>query len=350
MVKHFSRIISALLTIFFLCWQSAYAAQIDQVLVFGDSLSDNGNIYSLTKKFHKVISSVPIIPQNPPYYEGRFTNGPVWIDDLAGALNVPLYDYAYGGAWAEPLHDSRLVIPFGIGMQVNYYLVSAVTDFHKDQHLFVIWAGANDYVTGRDDIDYATTNTVNSIESQIDWLTYYGAKNILVMNLPNLSVVPEVVKMGPNSVQQLKDLVGMHNDKLQKMLAAQQAKHPDAKIIYGNVTDYFDDVYYHPEKYNITDVKNPCYDGAYYLHTALADKEIAAAKEKNIDIMRSPSLLTAYKVNKLAEGGMDVCENQDQHLFWDQIHPTRILHHLMALNAMTILGKNDIQGQSSLKS
>lgn len=333
--------------IFFFVSQIALANQIDQIVVFGDSLSDNGNILALTTKAHKVFPNIPITPKNPPYYEGRFSNGPVWIDHLASALNVPLVDYAYGGAWAEPLHDSRILVPFSIGMQVDFYLVGAVGDYNKDKHLYIIWAGGNDYVEGREDPDYATTNTVSYIETQIDWLTYYGAKTVLVMNLPDLSVVPEVSKQGPDRIQAVDKLVKMHNRKLIKMVKDVQAKHPDAKIIFGDVTTYFNDTYHHPEKYNIKDVKNPCYGGDYSLRSLLNmanDKELNAALEQKIDIMKSPSLRNAYLTAKLADGGVEACENPDEYMFWDQIHPTRVVHQLMSFDVINILKENDIQG------
>lgn len=324
-----------------------FANQIDQIVVFGDSLSDNGNILSLTTKAHKVFPNVPITPKNPPYYEGRFSNGPVWIDHLGTMLNVPVKDFAYGGAWAEPLHDSRLLVPFSIGMQVDFYLVGAVGDYNKDKHLYIIWAGGNDYVMGREDPDYATTNTVNYIENQIDWLTYYGAKNVMVMNLPDLSVVPEVTKQGPDAVQTVDKLVKMHNRKLIKMVKDMQAKHPDAKIIFGDVTSYFNDTYQHPEKYNIKEVHKACYGGEYSLRSILAKvkpAEINAALEQKIDIMGSPSLRTAYLTSKLADDGVEPCQNPDEYMFWDQIHPTRVVHQLMAFDVMNILKENDIQG------
>ena len=39
----------------------------EQIVVFGDSLSDNGNQYKNTGQ-----------PPSPPYYNGRFSNGPTW--------------------------------------------------------------------------------------------------------------------------------------------------------------------------------------------------------------------------------------------------------------------------------
>ena len=44
-----------------------------QIIIFGDSLSDNGNIYRLDFGF---------IPKSPPYFKGRFSNGEVWADHV----------------------------------------------------------------------------------------------------------------------------------------------------------------------------------------------------------------------------------------------------------------------------
>src|SRR5699024_3470894 len=68
-----------------------------QLYVFGDSLSDVGNIYELTD--HNV-------PVSPPYAQGRFTNGKVWVQYLAedlglGPVTASLNggnDFAYGAA------------------------------------------------------------------------------------------------------------------------------------------------------------------------------------------------------------------------------------------------------------
>src|ERR1700693_2489301 len=65
----------------------ASASSFSSVVVYGDSLSDNGNLYSLIG-----------YPPSPPYYMGRFSNGPVIAEQLAAYLGAPLYDFAVGGA------------------------------------------------------------------------------------------------------------------------------------------------------------------------------------------------------------------------------------------------------------
>ena len=57
----------------------AHAASFSGMVVFGDSLSDSGNLFTFTGE---------AVPASPPYFEGRFSNGPVWVEDLLDRLNA----------------------------------------------------------------------------------------------------------------------------------------------------------------------------------------------------------------------------------------------------------------------
>ena len=70
---------------------SAQARPFTHLFVFGDSLSDSGNISALTGG---------LIPASPPYFNGRFSNGPIWVEHLAPALGFAFdsaTDFALGG-------------------------------------------------------------------------------------------------------------------------------------------------------------------------------------------------------------------------------------------------------------
>ena len=66
---------------------AALAGPFTSVIAYGDSLSDNGNLYQVAGR-----------PPSPPYFNGRFSNRPVAVEDLAAALGAPLFDFAWGGA------------------------------------------------------------------------------------------------------------------------------------------------------------------------------------------------------------------------------------------------------------
>src|SRR4051812_46436664 len=77
----------------------APANLLGQLVVFGDSLSDVGNAYAGTQG---------AAPASPPYFNGRFSNGPVYVETLAEYLGAaplaPAFvvpggtDYAVGGS------------------------------------------------------------------------------------------------------------------------------------------------------------------------------------------------------------------------------------------------------------
>lgn len=328
-----------------LCMNACVAMTVDKIVIFGDSLSDNGNLYTVSSAAHKVISLVPIVPMNPPYFNGRFSNGIVWNEIVSQAMNMELANYAYGGAWAESVWNSGVVVPFDLATQVNFHVVHAARDFNKGKHLYVLWAGANDYVEGRKDPDYATTNTVETIKKQIDWLIYYGAKQFLVFSLPDLSKIPEVVWRGPDAAMAIGHLSQTHNEKLAAMVTEEQKLHPDLKFIFVDIAKPFTDIIEHPEKYNLKTSTDICYKGNYDLMLKMTNtREIEAAKEVKMDLIHNTSLRTAYLTAKMAEMGELPCQNPDDYLFWDHIHPTRIGHQIIATMVLSVLNANDIQG------
>src|SRR6516165_6857452 len=78
----------------FLWARAAHADPISAIVVFGDSLSDVGNTY--------IAAGIP----PAPYYQGHYSNGPIWIEQLASKLGIAAptpsllggTDYAFGGA------------------------------------------------------------------------------------------------------------------------------------------------------------------------------------------------------------------------------------------------------------
>jgi phospholipase/lecithinase/hemolysin len=331
-----------------LCVHTGYAVSVDKIVAFGDSLTDTGNIYSLSMAAHKTIPLLPIIPKNPPYYEGRFSNGPVWIESLSEGMKIPYDNYAYGGAWAETTIESHVLTPFSLMMQVNYFLIHSSLDFHKDKHLYIIWSGSNDYVNGRiGPSEDVTKNTVDSIKNEIEWLIDYGAKNFLIFNIVDLSLTPDVTAKGPNFAQYIKKLAQLHNEKLAEMMAKLKKDHPDILFVFADAATAFNDIVTNPDKYLLKNVKEACYGGGFFLGTELMDmREVTAAKEANIDILNNTSLRIAYLNSRLAAKGEKPCDNPDEYLFWDQLHPTRVVHKIIASFSLNLLHENGIEGKA----
>lgn len=112
-------------------------------MVFGDSLSDAGNIPALT--------GIPFPP--PPYADGRFSNGPVYAERLPPLLGIPFdpsANFAVGGALTgadssldddAPFDALGITLP-GVATQVDGFLAGGGTLGASD--LVIVYGGAND--------------------------------------------------------------------------------------------------------------------------------------------------------------------------------------------------------------
>jgi phospholipase/lecithinase/hemolysin len=129
------------------------------VVAFGDSLSDNGNI-------------------------GRFTDGALWVESLADHYSATLYDFAYVGATTGYDNPVASLPITGLQWQVEKFS-PLIGSLAPADTLLTVWAGANDYVQGRD-YKQAALNIGIALEN----LYGAGGRNFLVPNLPDMGNIP----------------------------------------------------------------------------------------------------------------------------------------------------------------
>ncbi len=170
----------------------AQAQSFSDVIVFGDSLSDAGNIaqlqhlpagYSFTTNPDPVYAEIVAA-----YFGDTLTNS------LAGGT-----DYAYGGACARSngLTFTCVNSPgsFSLGTQLGGYL--AAHGGQADPHaLYMMWGGANDIFTAAGTPATAQQNTgiaAATMVGLIGTLQNAGARTIVVFNLPDLGITPDNV-------------------------------------------------------------------------------------------------------------------------------------------------------------
>jgi len=243
----------------------ARAGQITGIVSFGDSLSDVGN---------DNIASGGAAPPSPPYYQGHFSNGPIWLEYLAKDLGVPAptpylaggSDYAFGGAQTGPGYSNFMgyQIP-NFDTQIGAYFAAHNTP--SPTQLFTIWGGANDALFGSS--PNPQTSAAN-IAEEITTLANAGAKQFLIPNLPPLNLTPFAMSgaLTPAQVQGLaqftvgfNDLLGLELPMLQQSLGVQ--------IHLLDINSLFYSVIANPGKYGFTDVTDSALlagsDGTGYL-------------------------------------------------------------------------------------
>jgi len=160
---------------------AARAALFSGLFAFGDSLTDTGNTSLATG------GALP----GASYYNGRYSNGPVWLEDFAGYMAMPApspslaggRDYAFAGAFTQ----SGGQVPT-IAQQAGMFLGAGGTFLPTD--LVVVWGGANDFLLGgQTDPSVPATN----IAGVISTLAAAGAPHFLIPNLPDLGDTPELL-------------------------------------------------------------------------------------------------------------------------------------------------------------
>ncbi len=259
--------------------------KIDKMIVFGDSLSDTQNVFNATQWK---------LPSLAGWYMGRFSNGPVWAESLATALNVPMYNWAIGGAAT----DQYLVVP-GLPQQVDSWreYVARAPNYRAENTLFAVFAGGNDFV------NYARTaqQAADAVNDSLDKLARSGAKRIVVMNLPDVSRTPTF--SGRNDGADVAQKVKTFNQLLAAAVAKLRERYgATLKLEIYDAYALFDDVLNHPQNYGFDDVAHAC-----------------------LDIDGSSSL--GYMGAPVPRAA---CRDPGRFVFWDSLHPTTRAHALLA--------------------
>lgn len=195
------------------------AAAFDQVVVFGDSLSDTGRLAALSSGLN--LPGIGTVPSTP-YVDGRFSNGLVAVEYLAQSLGLgaAITDYAYGGATSGKLNahfgiDELLdpdltaaALPLrntGLQSQVGMFQadLAAAGKSASSSALYVVWGGANDFLyadpsvyvsqaAAASFIEGVVTNMVGTVQA----LYALGARDFLLPTLPDLGITPRTLAAG----------------------------------------------------------------------------------------------------------------------------------------------------------
>lgn len=287
------------------------ASPLHNIVVFGDSLSDNGNLYEFMK--HQ-------LPPSPPYFEGRFSNGPVWIEHLIASYfptdpNEHLLDYAFGGAGVSE-EDGDDVL-FTLKREVDSYLLA-----HNDQasadSLYIVWIGANNYLGMPTEIEQTLQDVNEGINHALERLAQKGAKHILLLNLPDLGRTPAGLEFG--SVETLSYFANQHNQNLNRDIEHFKQKYPDINWLLFDLNKSFDDVLENPESYGFNNITGTCVNSM-------------------VDDFTKKSVLKMVARVKPSKGS-DAC---DGYLFFDLVHPSALAHKILAEKARLMLDENGIE-------
>lgn len=262
---------------------------IERIVSFGDSLSDTRNMYN---------ESQWLLPFRASWYVGRFSNGPTWVEYLARRTGLTFNNWAVGGAQTK---DAHVGLIHGVGKQIDGFFayMSHARDYDPSRTLFTVLIGGNDFVNDTQ----AAKQIVVDQEKILEKLVGGGARRILVVNLPDLSLAPVfTMRGGRTDGDVVRGKVEYYNAQIRDVAARVAARTKGTEIYIADAREHFDDLVAMPAKFGFTNSKESCL---------------------NID---SPSSLTYLKSQKPRAG----CADPSTYVFWDSLHPTTRVHELMA--------------------
>lgn len=273
----------------------ATAGPFTNIVVFGDSLSDIGNVQQ------SIFTNTP----GPYYWNGRFSNGPVYAETLATGLGLPTLtrstatngtDYAYGGAKTTGTSFPTSLVVNDIDDQVNSYVQSHNGTANT---LYVVLAGANDLLDGQTNMSVP----VGSLQTSMEKLYTDGARQFLVINLPPLGYTPRY-NGSQSTITTYNTRSQQYNTALATMLTGLKSAHPTIALSQLDVYSLMSDARANPALYGLTNVTSSAAPGL------------------------SPGA-TSYNTSLIVP-------NPNQYLFWDDLHPTAGVHLFLGHRALDL--------------
>jgi len=299
-----------------------------RIVVFGTSLSDPGNAFALAGGVNtppNYLQDIFMVP-NAPYAQGghHLTNGATWIEQLARPMGLagtvrPAFrgsagatNYAVAGTRAFDDGDPST---FQLSTQVDAFLQSLGNNPVPANWLIAFEMGSNDvrdaFVAGLSDPALAGaifTGALQSIGTNLTRLRAAGAQNFLIWSsVPNIGTTPAVNFLAAALQAQFgipaAVVVGAARDtslafsvQLGNIVNGLEAS--GANVTRLDVFSMVNALVADPGSFGLTNVTMPCI---------------------------TPSIAPFR------------CQNPDEYLFWDGIHPTSAVHGILAQAAASAL-------------
>jgi len=290
------------------------AQQFPDIISFGDSLTDVGNVAGVTEP--------GVSPRINGYYlETHFSDNIIWIETLANYLGLPPRtpgrgssttlppqplgnDWAWGGSEAA----SGSVQPPGVTepipnllSEIEQYLAVNTPNPYT---LYAIWSGADNLLIGGKFGPKAARSAVQTVIEAITMLEQAGARNFLIFNMPKLGDTPSAQAGGRIDEAAANIYSISFNLDIRRSLKKLQ------KSCSFNGTIYFVDIF--TELVHVVNVVNA--GGTYTPRFFTPGPPVA--------------------ISNVTGEALDVFNSTGQfptnYLFWDDVHPTTQGHQVVA--------------------
>ncbi|KAJ2692136.1 hypothetical protein GGH99_001926 [Coemansia sp. RSA 1285] len=297
--------------------------------VFGDSLSDTGRLHTMT---------FGLVPPEP-YWEGRSSNGPLWVEYLALLQGLQLEDYAVGASESVDSHPDLFgLLPMAIPSthdqietfvkaHPKYSTSSSASGGAGDTA--VLEMGGNDIISHlagilasggtQAAVDSFADSLATTVVGQVQRLRELGFRSVLVTNSPLLQSIP-LIKL-QNRVSVATNVVTTYNT----VLAAKLKKAFGASFSSSSQQS--------SGSFSCTLI-----DMSGFMQLSMTSKVAGAlgVKETGSSCIAG-NVMALVENNKQMEAMLRlafdlkdtlICDNPQDHFFWDPIHPNDRIHRL----------------------
>jgi phospholipase/lecithinase/hemolysin len=299
-----------------------FASPFVDMAVFGDSFSDVGNIYNVSKGIRPGVWS----------HNGRYSDGRVWEEYLLQFFDLPDKlrasteggtNHAYGGATA----DNSYIDAFSTHLNDDVPSVKdQVTEYIENEkgvlsseRLHVIYVGYNDYwwyvyrnytTSHGQELNFTNvyTNIATSIVQQVDKLYQRGARKFLIGNVVNMSTWAEASLQSQSVLDSYDVLVSGHNEVLSQLLSNFESSYDDVTIYEQDNYRAFECLNQRKDFVGIINVNDPC-------HPTQEDR----------------------------------CEPIFNYKFWDYYHPTTHAHYIASTYAIQSIYDKEMEKKPYVK-
>jgi phospholipase/lecithinase/hemolysin len=309
-------------------------AQFSSIVVFGDSISDTGRLFQLTNGG---------FPPSVAYYNGRESNGPVWVEYLAShmGLDHQVKNYAVIGAMSGP----SAAVPSGnvwsdtftglegtslLGQLSRYFADTGGTV--DPEALYIVQGGANDLISPLtalllnppatvdeflQDVQIIATPTVINIATIAGTLKALGAQHIAIVNVPDFGKTPRLYAFGPVASATVSMVVQLVNEAVDTQLDGLDGLGGN-KLVHIDMYGFIDGIATEPARFGFKNVT-----GQF--------------------MTLNPVSLTVTYANPRPHAA-------SQWFFWDDLHPTTRGHEAFAQSAfVTLRAASPIAHEVSLR-
>ncbi|MBT2143914.1 MULTISPECIES: autotransporter domain-containing protein [unclassified Rhodanobacter] len=300
-----TRYLAGAITAALLFSASASATDFSNVIVFGDSLSDGGNIS---------LATAPGI--QPPL---RFTTNPgtTAAENVAAGLGFTLAPSVAGGtdfAWGGAGFVNNVAAVPTIPQQLQMYL-GANGGKADSRALYQVWGGANDifYLSGTlTDPNAIAAGAVNAAQTELGvlgGLQAAGARYVVVYNLPDLGKTPSAAAGGAAAQAGASQLAVLYNGVLSSGLG--QLSNNGLNIIPANTYALLNEVIANPSAYGFSNVTAPaCGAGSSSVQ--------CGPQGSGLPYTYAPG-------------------TNDTYLFADGVHPTTAAHAMLSQYVLSVI-------------